>query len=150
MAGNRYILLVEDNPRDESVALEALGKAGFAGRLSVAHDGIEALDQLHGTPVRDGQRTTSLPAALLLDLELPRIDGFEVLRRVRAEPATALLPIVIFTASRIPADIREAYRLGANSYVTKPVEPQRLADLVVCIARYWLTLNEPAGNGTHR
>lgn len=148
MAGGRYILLVEDNPDEEALALQALGTNGLTNKVVVTHDGMEALDYLFGTGHYRGRDTTLKPAVILLDLRLPRIDGFEVLRRVRANGQTSLLPVVVVTASHDADDIREAYRLGANSYVAKPVDFERFSSVMAQIGRYWLSLNEPADTST--
>ncbi|NMG73954.1 response regulator [Aromatoleum diolicum] len=150
MAGARYILLVEDNPDEEALALQALSANGLTDKVVVAHDGMEALDYLFGAGSHHGRDTTQKPAAILLDLQLPRIDGFEVLRRVRAHGQTSLLPVVVVTASHDVDDIREAYRLGANSYVVKPVDFGRFSSVMAQIGRYWLSLNEPADTSTRR
>jgi len=148
MAGSRYILLVEDNPDEEALALQALGTNSLTDKVVVAHDGMEALDYLFGAGPHRDRDTTLKPAVILLDLRLPRIDGFEVLRRVRANGQTSLLPVVVVTASHDADDIREAYRLGANSYVVKPIDFERFRSVVAQIGRYWLSLNEPADTRT--
>lgn len=148
MTGSRYILLVEDQPDDAALARRALANIGFAGELVVAHDGIEAIDYLAGSSSRVTGDAANMPAVVLLDLQLPRIDGFEVLRRIRAHGKTSLLPIVVLTSSRDARDIAEAYRLGANSYVVKPVGFEHFSSVIAQIARYWLTLNQPVDGGT--
>lgn len=129
------ILLVEDNPRDEELALRALRKNQIANEVVVARDGQEAIDLL----LHDGP----LPALVLLDLNLPKIDGLEVLKRLRAEPRTRLLPVVILTSSAEDRDRLEGYRCGANSYVCKPVDFTRFTEAVRQLGVYWLDLNEP-------
>jgi two-component system response regulator len=148
MTSERPILLVEDNPDDEALTLRAFSKNGITNQLVVARDGVEALDYLFGTGAYQGRDPHELPAVMLLDLKLPRIDGLEVLRRVRANEDTALLPVVVLTTSRELQDIQEAYRLGANSYIRKPVDFEHFIDAVRQIGAYWLNLNKPgeAGN----
>ena len=140
----RPILLVEDNPDDEALTLRAFRIHAVTNPVVVARDGVEAIDWLFG----DGphaERDLSIPPALvLLDLKLPRIDGLEVLRRIRADERTALVPVVILTTSREPRDIHQAYTLGANSYLRKPVDFDRFLEAVSLLARYWLDLNETA------
>lgn len=137
------ILLVEDNPDDEVLTLRAFGKNHIANPVVVARDGVEALDYLFGTGTYAGRDAAASPAVVLLDLKLPRIDGLEVLRRVRADERTALLPVVILTTSREQQDIFEAYSLGANSYIRKPVDFDKFIEAIGQIGLYWLGLNEP-------
>lgn len=137
----RTLLLVEDNPDDELLALRALKKGGFTPVVTVARDGVEALDAL--APVDADGNARALPGLVLLDIKLPRIDGLEVLRRLRAEPRTRALPIVLLTSSRQPEDVARAYELGANGYVCKPVESEAFFEAVRTIGAYWLALNEP-------
>ncbi len=144
MANERPILLVEDNPDDEALTLRAFGKNKIANPVVVARDGVEALDYLFGTGSHAGRDTSVMPAVILLDLKLPRIDGLEVLRRIRAGEATSLLPVVVLTTSKEQQDISEAYRLGANSYIRKPVDFERFIQAVGQLGVYWLSLNEPA------
>lgn len=134
------ILLVEDNPDDEALTLRAFNKNRIGNAVVVARDGVEALDYLHGT---DTAAPGTLPAVVLLDLKLPRIDGLEVLRRVRANPRTRLLPVVILTTSKERHDIEEGYTLGANSYIRKPVDFEKFIQAVGQLGLYWLVLNEP-------
>ncbi|MCB1954371.1 MAG: response regulator [Rhodocyclaceae bacterium] len=144
MANERPILLVEDNPDDEALTLRAFGKNKIANPVVVARDGVEALDYLFGTGAHAGRDTSVMPAVILLDLKLPRIDGLEVLRRIRAGESTSLLPVVVLTTSKEQQDISEAYRLGANSYIRKPVDFERFIQAVGQLGVYWLSLNEPA------
>ena len=137
----RTILLVEDNPDDELLMLRALAKNGMAGEVVVARDGVEALDFLF-SPGREGQPEDAMPRLILLDLKLPRLNGFEVLERVRADERTRLLPVVILTSSRERRDVLEGYGLGANSYVRKPVDFERFLEVVGQLKMYWLGLNE--------
>lgn len=137
----RTILLVEDNPDDELLMLRALAKNGMAGEVVVARDGVEALDYLF-SPGHAGQPDHAMPRLILLDLKLPRLNGFEVLERVRADERTRLLPVVILTSSRERRDVLEGYGLGANSYVRKPVDFERFLEVVGQLKLYWLGLNE--------
>ncbi len=144
MATDRPILLVEDNPDDEALTLRAFTKNRISTQVIVARDGVEALEYLFGTGDEGARDNRSMPALILLDLKLPRVDGLEVLRRVRADARTSLLPVVILTTSREQQDIHEAYSLGANSYIRKPVDFERFIYAVGQLGLYWLSLNEPA------
>lgn len=144
MTTDRPILLVEDNPDDEALTLRAFHKNKIPNPIIVARDGIDAVDYLFGAGRHAGRNTNIQPAVIFLDLKLPRIDGLEVLRRIRADARTALLPVVILTTSRELQDIQEAYSLGANSYVRKPVDFERFLSTVSQLALYWLNLNELA------
>ncbi len=141
---NRAILLVEDNPDDEALTLRALRKNNIRNEVVVAHDGAEALDYLFGTGTHAGRNIEVLPQVVLLDLKLPKIDGLNVLRQLRADPRTKLLPIVILTSSNEEQDRITGYDLGANSYVRKPVDFNQFIDAVRQLGLYWLILNEPA------
>ena len=138
------ILLVEDNRDDEALTLRALKKNNIKNEVVVAHDGVEALDFLLGTGPHAGRDLTVMPHVILLDLKLPRVDGLEVLRRVRAHERTRLLPIVILTSSNEEQDRINGYGLGANSYVRKPVNFADFIEAVRQLGLYWLILNEPA------
>jgi two-component system, response regulator len=142
LGARTLLLLVEDNPDDELLALRALRKGGFDPEVVVVRDGVEALEWL-AVPGEQGGQGRALPGLVLLDLKLPRIDGLEVLRRLRAEPRTRTLPIVLLTSSRQPEDVARAYELGANGYVCKPVESEAFFEAVRTIGAYWLKLNEP-------
>lgn len=144
MISERPILLVEDNPDDEALTLRALNKNAVKCPVVVAHDGVEAIDYLFGTGDYADRDRHPLPAVILLDLKLPRIDGLEVLRRIRADAGTALLPVVVLTTSGEPRDVQQAYQLGANSYIRKPVDYQDFVRYVDAIVTYWLQLNESA------
>lgn len=146
MATDRPILLVEDNPDDEALTLRAFAKNKIANPVVVARDGVEALDYLFGTGIHAGRDVAAKPSVVLLDLKLPRIDGLEVLRRIRADNQTCLLPVVILTTSKEQRDIFEAYSLGANSYIRKPVDFEKFIHAVGQLALYWLSLNEPVEN----
>jgi two-component system, response regulator len=133
----RRILLVEDNPDDVELTLRAFRKNNIANEIVVARDGAEALVHLHGGPEEE-----ALPAVVLLDLKLPKVDGLEVLRRIRGVERTALLPVVILTSSREERDLVSGYSLGANSYVRKPVDFGEFVEAVKQLGLYWLVLNE--------
>jgi two-component system response regulator len=136
------ILLVEDNPDDEALTLRAFAKNNIANEVVVARDGVEALDYLFGTGSAE-RPPKAMPAVVLLDLKLPRIDGLEVLRRIRADKRTALLPVVILTTSKEQQDVTDGYSLGANSYIRKPVDFEKFIHAVGQLGLYWLVLNEP-------
>jgi two-component system response regulator len=141
---NKLILLVEDNPDDEALTLRALKKNNIANEVVVARDGVEALDYLFGTGAYAGRDMNVMPQVILLDLKLPKIDGFEVLRRLRADERTKLLPVVILTTSNEEKDRLNGYGLGANSFVRKPVEFGQFIEGVRQLGLYWLILNEAA------
>jgi two-component system response regulator len=140
---DKVILLVEDNPDDEALTLRALRKANVRNEVVVARDGVEALDYLFATGPHTGRDTSVLPQVVLLDLKLPRLDGLEVLRRLRADPRTKVLPVVILTSSNEEEDRVAGYELGANSYVRKPVDFGHFAEAVRQLGLYWLLLNQP-------
>lgn len=139
MTSDRYILLIEDNPDDEFLTVRALKKGKIKNEISVVRDGAEAIEFLFG---RDSV-TRPLPQLVLLDLKLPKVDGLEVLRRIRSEERTKLLPIVILTSSKEEQDLLEGYRQGANSYVCKPVDPAPFMDAVQQLEVFWMIVNEP-------
>jgi two-component system response regulator len=139
---NNVILLVEDNPDDEELTMLAFKEANIMNEIVVARDGAEALDYLFGTGKYAGRDTSRYPQLILLDLKLPKLGGLEVLERLRTDPRTQLVPAVILTSSSEEEDIVASYRLGANSYVRKPVEFHRFADTVKQMGLYWLLLNE--------
>jgi two-component system, response regulator len=139
---NGFILLVEDNPDDEALTLRALQKNNIKNEVVVARDGVEALDYLFGNGKYSGRDTNVTPQVVLLDLKLPKIDGLEVLRRLRADDRTKLLPVVILTSSNEEQDRLTGYDLGANSYVRKPVDFNQFIDAVRELGLYWLILNE--------
>lgn len=132
---NRVILLVEDNPDDEALTLRALKRNNIMNEVVVARDGVEALDYLLGD-------THLMPQVVLLDLKLPKVDGMEVLRRLRADEGTKLMPVVVLTSSDEEQDIVDSYSLGANSYIRKPVDFDQFAEAVRQLGLYWLVLNQ--------
>jgi two-component system response regulator len=138
----KTILLVEDNADDEALTLRALKKSNILNEIVVARDGAEALDYLFATGSYAGRDTRSMPSLVLLDLKLPKVDGLEVLRRMRADLRTRCLTVVIFTSSNEEQDLAGSYSLGANSYVRKPVDYGEFTDAVRQIGEYWLKLNE--------
>jgi two-component system response regulator len=139
----KIILLVEDNLDDVKLTERALNKAHVLNKLVVAKDGAEALDYLFGTGNWADRDLSTMPQVVLLDLKLPKIDGLEVLRRIRADRHTKLLPVVILTSSKEEKDIISGYAMGANSYIRKPVNFNQFADSVRQLGLYWLILNEP-------
>lgn len=138
----KVILLIEDNPDDEELTLLAFQKCKVANEVVVAQDGVEALDYLFATGPHAGRDVAAIPQVCLLDLKLPKVDGLEVLRRIRADPRIRRLPVVILTSSKQEQDLIECYDLGANSYIHKPVEFERFLEVVKQIQLYWLVLNE--------
>jgi two-component system response regulator len=141
---NKVILLVEDNPRDEALTLRALRKSNIGNEIIVARDGVEALDYLFGTGTSAGRDTSEMPQLILLDLKLPKVDGLQVLRKLREDERTKRLPVVIFTSSNEEEDLINSYNLGANSYVRKPVEFEQFLDATRQLGLYWLVLNQTA------
>ena len=142
MTGPRWILLAEDNPCDADLALRALGADHGSGDVLVANDGSEALDCLY----RRGAfaaRDTGNPALVLLDLKMPKVDGLEVLRQLKAEPALRSIPVVVFSSSRQERDVVGCYRLGANAYVVKPVDFQQFVAVLQGVRAFWMEINEP-------
>ena len=142
MATEKTILLVEDNPDDEALTLRALKKNNIKNEVAIVRDGVEALDYLFGSGQYAGRDVKDVPQVVLLDLKLPKLDGLEVLRRVRADARTRRLPIVVLTSSKEEQDIVASYDLGANSYVRKPVDFTQFAESVRQLGLYWLVLNE--------
>lgn len=138
----KIILLVEDNPDDEELTSMALSESNILNKVIVAHDGVEALDYLFGTGTYAGRDLSQTPQIVLLDLKLPKLDGLEVLKRMRADPHTQFIPVVVLTSSSEEEDIFSSYRFGANSYVRKPIEFYRFADSVRQLGLYWLLINE--------
>jgi len=140
----KIILLVEDNPSDIGLTKRALAKSHIANEMVVVEDGQDALDYLFGNGQYAGRDVDELPALILLDLNLPRVDGLEVLRQIRADSRISRLPVVILTTSKEEQDVARSYDLGANSYIRKPVDFTQFAQAVEHLGLYWLVLNEPA------
>lgn len=141
---DKVILLVEDNPDDVDLTLRAFKQNNIFNKVIVARDGVEALNYLEGTGLHAGRNVKDLPVVTLLDLKLPRIDGLEVLRRIRQNEITRLLPVVILTSSIEENDVITGYRLGANSYVRKPVDFKEFIEAIKLLGLYWLIWNKPA------
>jgi two-component system response regulator len=139
---DKIILLVEDNPDDEVLTLRAFKKNNSGNQVVVARDGAEALDYLFGTGPYSGRDTRVVPAVTLLDLKLPKIDGLEVLQQIRADHRTRLMPVVILTSSREEQDLIKGYKLGANSYIRKPVDFSQFVEAIRQLGLYWLVINE--------
>lgn len=143
MIENATILLAEDNPNDVELTLHAFDKHHLANCIRVVRDGAEALDYLFRRGEYADRSPDSDPQLILLDIKMPKIDGLEVLRQIKADPRTKLIPIVTLTSSRDDKDIETAYMLGANSYIPKPVEFDRFVEVAGQLGLYWLMLNEP-------
>jgi two-component system response regulator len=137
------ILLVEDNPNDVELALHALQKNNLANRIEVVRDGAEALAFIFATDAYAQRDMNNVPRVILLDLKLPKIDGLEVLKRLKSDPRTRMIPVVVLTSSREERDIVESYQLGVNSYITKPVDFEQFTEAVRQLGLYWLLLNQP-------
>ncbi len=144
---SKVILLVEDNPDDEVLTRRALKKNNIGNEVVVARDGAEALDYLFGTGAYEGRDTNVMPQVVLLDLKLPKVDGLEVLQRLRAGERTKLLPVVVLTSSREQQDLVDSYDYGANSYIRKPVDFAQFVEAVRQLGLYWLVLNEVPQRG---
>jgi len=136
------ILLAEDNPDDVVLTLRAFRKNNIMNEVVVAHDGIEALDYLFATGDYAGRDTSVMPQIILLDLKMPKLGGLEVLKRLRADPRTKLLPVIILTSSKEEQDVLTGYELGANSYIRKPVDFAQFSEAIRQLGLYWLVLNE--------
>jgi two-component system, response regulator len=142
LSDQKFILLVEDNRDDELLMLRALQRNHIMNQVAVVRDGVEALDFLFATGGHAGRNPNDLPQVVLLDLKLPRVDGLEVLRRIRADDRTRLLPVVVLTSSKEEEDVVRSYTLGANSYVRKPVDFTQFTDAMRTLGMFWLLLNE--------
>jgi CheY-like chemotaxis protein len=140
---HKIILLVEDNPDDEALAIRALKRHHIGNEIVVARDGVEALDYVFGTGIHEGRDMINKPSVVLLDLKLPRIDGLEVLRRLREDDRTKLLPVVVLTTSSEEGDVINSYSLGCNSYIRKPVDFVQFSEAIRQLGMYWLLMNEP-------
>ncbi|MBI2469750.1 MAG: response regulator [Planctomycetes bacterium] len=140
---DKTILLVEDNPDDVELTLRALKKNNITNKITVVRDGAEAVDYLFGKGKYADRDTTIAPAVILLDLKLPNMDGMEVLKCIRSDERTKLLPVVILTSSKEEQDLIKGYKLGANSYIRKPVDFNQFSEAVQHLGLYWLILNEP-------
>jgi two-component system, response regulator len=148
MTTEKLILLVEDNPNDEALTLRAFKKNEIASEVVVARDGVEALDFVHGTGAHKDRDTAVQPSLILLDLNLPRIGGLEVLKRLRSDARTRHVPVVVLTSSRQHEDVVNSYANGANAYVRKPVDFAQFSDSVRTLGAFWLVMNEsPAPRG---
>ena len=137
------ILLVENNPSDEQLTLLAFKRYHLTNKIFVVRDGAEALDYIFGTGKYTDRDTNCHPKVILLDLKMPKVDGLEVLRRIKADPKTKQIPVVVLTSSSEESDIVESYKLGVNSYIVKPVDFKQFTDSIREIGMYWLLLNEP-------
>ena len=145
--GNKFILLVEDNPDDEALALRALKQNRIDNGVVVVRDGAEALNYLFGKGKYVGRDLNVMPALILLDLKLPKVDGLEVLKQLRANPLTALLPVAMLTSSREESDLLAGYKLGLNSYILKPVDFDQFTKAMRNLVVYWLEINETPPSG---
>ena len=143
----KMILLVEDNPDDEALTMRALKQSKLANEIVITRDGNEALEFLFATGKYEGRDASHTPAVVLLDLKLPKLSGLEVLQRLRADPRTKLVPVVVLTSSSEDEDMMRSYEFGANSYVRKPVVFGRFADAVSQLGLYWMLLNQPPPKG---
>lgn len=139
---SKLILLVEDNPDDEELTRLAFKRNHILNEVVTVRDGAEALDYLFGTGPYSGRALSPLPQIILLDLKLPKLSGLEVLQRLRTDPRTRLIPVIVLTSSNEKDDIISSYQLGANSYVRKPIDFQRFVDAVHTMSNYWLLINE--------
>ncbi len=142
MVNDRVLLLIEDNPSDIDLTKRAFDRGRIGNPLVVAEDGKEALDYLFGEGPHAGRDVSDLPALILLDLKLPKVSGFEVLRRIREDPRTRRQPVVILTSSKEQEDVAKGYDFGANGYVRKPIDSKQFAEAIAQLGLYWLVLNE--------
>ena len=143
VTGHVEILLVEDNPQDLELALRALRKTNASNRIHVARDGAEALEYIFCEGVHGGRSCEDTPKVILLDLKLPKVDGLEVLKRIKSDPRTRSIPVVVLTSSKEQNDVVESYDLGVNSYIVKPVNFEGFVTAVQQLGMYWLLLNQP-------
>ena len=143
----RIILLVEDNPDDIELTLDALAESNIVNEIVVAKDGVEALDYIFATGQYSGRDINDFPAVVMLDLELPKVDGLEVLECIRSDERTKVIPVVILTSSNEQEDILKGYKLGCNSYIRKPVDSDQFSVAIKQLELYWLVLNEPPLKG---
>ena len=141
---NKVILLVEDNSRDEALTRRALSKSNLLNEVVTVRDGVEAMDYLFGTGAYSGAERPALPELILLDLKLPRVDGLQVLEKIRSNEETRRVPVVVFTSSSEDEDMIRSYDLGANSYVRKPVDFAQFQEATTQLGMYWLMLNQPS------
>jgi two-component system response regulator len=141
------LLLVEDNPRDVELTLVAFERFNLANRVYVVRDGAEALEYLFATGAHADRENDPHPRVVLLDLKLPKVDGIEVLRAIRGDPRTRTIPVVVLTSSRMERDIVDAYELGVNSYIVKPLDFEQFSEAVRGLGAYWLLLNQPPPDG---
>ncbi len=141
--GNKFILLAEDNPDDVELTIRGFKKNNIENEIVVAKDGVEALDFLFGTGEHAGRDTSVMPVVVLLDLKMPKLDGLEVLKRMRSDERTKRIPVVVLTTSDEEKDRAKSYALGANSYVRKPVDYSEFSEAVKQLGLYWILLNEP-------
>jgi two-component system response regulator len=137
------ILLVEDNPNDVTLTLRAFKKYNLSNRIHIVYDGAEALEFIFGTGAYAGRGFEPIPRVILLDLKLPKVDGLEVLQRIKADPRTRVIPVVVLTSSREQRDIVESYQLGVNSYIVKPVDFEQFTEAMRQLGLYWVLLNQP-------
>ena len=138
----RKILIVDDSPKDVELTIEALGEKNLANGIDVAEDGVEALDYLYKRGKFEGHESGN-PAVILLDIKMPRMNGIEVLKHIRAEPKFKFIPVITFTSSREEKDLVESYRLGVNSYVVKPVDIVQFIEAIKALGLYWTVINQP-------
>lgn len=136
------ILLVEDNPDDALLTIAALRKKDLANKLIHLKDGVEVLDFIYGTGAYEGRRMDVIPKVILLDLKMPRLNGLEVLEKIKSDPQTAMIPVVVLTSSFEDSDVKRAYQLGANSFIVKPVEFDSFSQTVADVGVYWVELNQ--------
>lgn len=139
---NKIVMLIEDNTDDERLTLRALRKNNINNEVVVTYDGLEALDYLFGTGSYAGRDMAVMPSVVILDLKLPKLSGFEVLKRIRESQVTKTIPVIVLTSSDDEAQIEECYRLGANSYIKKPNDPVEYSDMILQLGMYWLLLNQ--------